>query len=73
MIIEHFGSFCLSAYFVAARRASRPMHGSDTVNEDDDDDWEDDPIPRAFRVDGELAPSSGPPATAEEYLRQVRY
>jgi survival of motor neuron protein-interacting protein 1 len=38
----------------------------------DDDEDDDDLMPRAFRVDGEPDFDSGPPATAEEYLRRVR-
>jgi len=43
---------------------------------DDDADWDDDDddiMPRAFHVSGQPDLNSGPPATAEEYLRRVRY
>ena len=36
---------------------------------DDDDEL----LPRAFAVTGELPPEAGPPTTGEDYLRRVRY
>jgi hypothetical protein len=60
------------------------FHGNDTQyeqdNQHDDDDYDDedesgsdDERALAFDVAGEQPPSSRPPSTAEEYLRQVRY
>ncbi len=34
---------------------------------------DDELLPRAFAVDGELPPEAGPPTSGEDYLRRVRY
>lgn len=46
---------------------------SNELMDEDELDSDDELMQRAFPVEGEEAPGDEPPATAEAYLRQVRY